>query len=231
MFTLPGFVRAPALRGILDTLLPKVADQSYTHEREHNVYFSDELTGLEAGHPAMALKKTVNHTLCADQLVDNALERIYEWPALSKFLSCVMQKKALFVMDDPLARFNVMAYYESEGLNWHFDRSEFTTTLLLQSPLAGAEFQYRQNLRSDADPNYDGVAKLLRNRDPAVETISLGAGDLNVFKGKNTAHRIKPVEGDRPRIIAVFSYYEAPGRWFTPDEQQGFYGRVVTGRV
>jgi len=231
MFTLPGFVRASALQGIVDTLLPKVGNEAFTHEREHNVYFSDELSDIDDDHPAMALQKTINHTLCADQLTDNALQRIYEWPALAKFLASVMKKETLFVMDDPLARFNVMAYFESEGLNWHFDRSEFTTTLLLQPPIAGAEFQYRQDLRSEGDPNYDGVAKLLRNQDPAVKTISPAAGDLNVFRGKNTAHRIQPVEGDRPRIIAVFSYYEAPGKWFTPDEQQGFYGRVVHGRV
>ena len=64
------------------------------------------------------------------------------------FLARVMKKEALFVMDDPLARFNIMAYYGNEGLNWHFDRSEFTTILLLQSPLAGAGIQYRPNLRS-----------------------------------------------------------------------------------
>jgi len=231
MFTLPGFVRSSALMGMLDKLLPQFGNEAFTHEREHNVYFSNEPTGIEPGHPALALQKTINHTLCADQLADNAIRRIYEWPALANFLARVMKKDALFMMDDPLARFNVMAYYENEGLNWHFDRSEFTTTLLLQSPLAGAEFQYRPNLRSDRDPNYDGVAKLLRNRDAAVERIALGAGDLNVFKGKNTAHRIKPVEGDRPRIIGVFTYYEAPGRLFTAEEQQGFYGRVVPGRV
>ncbi|RLA08155.1 MAG: 2OG-Fe(II) oxygenase [Gammaproteobacteria bacterium] len=231
MFTLPGFVLSSALTGILDKLLPQFTNEAFTHEREHNIYFSDEPIDIEPGHPALALQKTINHTLCADQLADNAIRRIYEWPALTNFLARVVKKNALFVMDDPLARFNVMAYYENEGLNWHFDRSEFTTTLLLQAPLAGAEFQYRPNLRSDGDPNYDGVAKLLQNQDPAVETISLNAGDLNVFKGKNTAHKIKPVKGDRPRIIGVFTYYEAPGRWFTPEEQQGFYGRVVPGRV
>ena len=129
MFTLPGFVLSSALTGILDRLLPKFTNEAFTHEREHNIYFSDELTGIEAGHPALALQKTINHTLCADQLADNAIGRIYEWPALAKFLARVMKKEALFVMDDPLARFNVMAYYENEGLNWHFDRSEFTTTL------------------------------------------------------------------------------------------------------
>ena len=63
---------------------------------------------------------------------------IYEWPPLAAFLAAVMGKPALHVMADPLARLNVMAYRAGEALNWHFDRSEFTTTLLLQAPEAGA---------------------------------------------------------------------------------------------
>ena len=46
--------------------------------------------------------------------------------------------------------------------------------------------------------------------------------------GKNTAHRVTPVEGDRPRIVAVFSYYETPGFAFSDAERFGFYGRAAT---
>ena len=138
----------------------------------------------------------------------------------------VMQKPELYPMADPLACANVMGYFEGEGLNWHFDRSEFTTTLLLQAPRQGGEFQYRQKLRSDEDPNYDGVARLLRDEDSEVSTLRLGAGDLNVFKGKNTAHRVTPPVGDRARVITVFTYYETPGRMFSDEENLGFYGRT-----
>jgi hypothetical protein len=57
--------------------------------------------------------------------------------------------------------------------------------------------------------------------------LRLNAGTLNVFRGKNTAHRVTPVEGEHKRIIAVFSYYEKAGVQFSEEEQIGFYGRVV----
>lgn len=139
-----------------------------------------------------------------------------------------MGKAALYPMDDPLACANVIGYYEGEGLNWHFDRSEFTTTLLLQAPRQGGEFQYRHELRSDDDPNYDGIGRLLRGEDSEVATLRLGAGDLNVFKGKNTAHRVTPPVGELARVITVLSYYEAPGRLFSDEENMGFYGRTVS---
>ena len=73
------------------------------------------------------------------------------------FLAKVLDKRQLYLMEDPLARVNVMAYRSGEALNWHFDRSEFTVTLLLQEPEAGGVFQYRRDLRWDDDPNYQGV--------------------------------------------------------------------------
>ena len=103
-------------------------------------------------------------------------------------------------MDDPPARVNVMSYHHGEAFNWHFDRSEFTTTLLLQAPDASGEFQYRSGLRTPADPNLDGVARLLDGRDPEVRSLTLAAGTLNVFKRRNTAHRTSPVIGPRERL-------------------------------
>jgi hypothetical protein len=132
----------------------------------------------------------------------------------------------LFPAQDALARVNVMAYRDGEALNWHFDRSEFTTTLLLQAPEQGGEFIYRTDLRSDDEPNYDGVAKLLRGEDPEVKTLTLSAGTLNVFRGKNTAHKVGMVKGARERLIAVFSYFDRPGVVFSREDQLGFYGRT-----
>jgi hypothetical protein len=58
-----------------------------------------------------------------------------------------------------------------------------------------------------------------------LKSITLEPGTLNVFRGKNTAHRVTPVAGARARIIAVFSFYEQPRVRFSAEEQIGFYGR------
>ena len=129
-------------------------------------------------------------------------------------------------MADPLARVNVMSYFDGEALNWHFDRSEFTTTLLLQQPERGGRFQFRSGLRTPENPNYDGVADLLRGKDMAVREMDPPPGTLTVFRGRNTAHRVTPVQGRRSRMVAVFSYYERPDKCFSTSERIGFYGRA-----
>jgi hypothetical protein len=226
MFNLAGFLRPAAIAGAVADLAPRFETDAFTHARRHNIYFRADIPGLAPDHPALTRFDTASRTLCADQ-IGGAIARLYDWPPFAAFLAATMDKPALFTMDDPLARVNVMAYGEGEALNWHFDRSEFTTTLLLQAPVAGGDFEYRTDLRSDADPNYDGVARLLRGADPDLHRLTLTPGTLNVFKGRNTAHRVTPVRGVRARIVAVFSFYDRPGVRFSADEQRGFYGRTA----
>ncbi len=227
MFNLDGLVHADVLNASIDAIMPKMETESFLHQRQHNVYFKKNVDGLPQDHPALMQFQTSNRTLCADQLAGNPVIRIYEWNPLANFLAEVMSKNELHAMEDPLARVNVMAYREGETLNWHFDRSEFTTTLLLQAPEAGGEFEYRTDLRTSDNPNYDGVVKLLEGKDPLKQSISPAPGTLNVFRGINTPHRVTRIEGGKQRIIAVFSYYEKPGVMFTSEEQVGFYGRAA----
>ena len=226
MFNLDQLVRPVALARCVAEVKPLLDTASFNHARRHNVYFEDRVDGLAADHPALAEAETVNHTICADQIADGLVVGIYQWPPLARFLAAVMGKSALHPMADPLARVNVMAYRHGEALGWHFDQAEFTTTLLLQAPETGGEFRYRAGLRSDDDPNYDGVARLLAGQDQVVKTLPLSPGTLNVFKGRNTIHRVTPVEGRCERIVAVFSYFEQPGVLMSEADRRGFYGRA-----
>ncbi len=225
MFTLTDFMHMHIAAGETARMADTFATQSFRHERAHNIYFLKSIPDLTPDHPALTQFHTSNQTLCADQIRGSALLRLYEWPPFARFLAATMGRPALYVMDDPLARVNVMSYDAGQALNWHFDRSEFTTTLLLQAPEAGGAFEYRTDLRTEDDPNYDGVARLLSGEDDQVRALHLTPGSLNVFKGRNTAHRVSPVKGETPRVISVFSYYDRPGVRFTQSEQIGFYGR------
>lgn len=227
MFNLEGLMHGQIAADAAKEMAPKFKSESFLHEREHNIYFKDEIEGLAPDHPALTRFKTSNHTLCADQLEGSPLLRLYEWPEFVTFLAATMEKDALHIMEDPLARVNVMSYDDGQALNWHFDRSEFTTTMLMQAPDQGGEFIYRTDLRTDDDPNYDGVARMLNGEDPEVQAITLTPGTLNIFRGKNTPHRVGDVKGETERVIAVFSFYDRPGVVFSRDEQIGFYGRAA----
>ena len=224
LFNLPGFVHQAALEQAVGELNPLFENHAYVHARRHNIYFRKHVEDVDAKHPALREFETTNRTVCADQMGRAIVIQLYEWRPFADFLARVMGKDQLFTMADPLARVNAMSYSDGEALNWHFDRSQFTTTLLLQAPEHGGEFEYDQDLRTDSDPNYDGVADLIDGRRTSRK-LKLEPGTLNVFKGKNTAHRVTPTKGSKHRMIAVFSYFERQGVTFSDEERIGFYGR------
>ncbi len=226
MFSLEGLMKPEVAQGAADALQGKFETESFHHKRWHNIYFKDAVDGLAPDHPALQKVETSNFTLCADQFPDSPVLRLYDWPPFAQFLAATMDKPALYTMDDPLARLNIMSYGASQSLNWHFDRSEFTTTMLLQAPEEGGEFIYSPELRTDDDPNYEGVERLLAGQDPNMRTITLDPGTLNIFRGKNSPHRVGTVKGGKTRVIAVFTFYENPGVRFTDAENIGFYGRA-----
>ena len=226
MFNLDELVRPETIRAAAAELAPLARSSAWTHAREHNVYFLERVEGLEDTHPALRKFPTTNHALCDDQLRHTFVHRLYEWQPLADFIARVLGLPRLYLMDDPLARANVLEYRPGEALNWHFDRARYTTTLLIQSAEAGGEFQYCSDLRADGSPNYEGVGRVLNGETDRIRVNPLTAGTLNVFAGKNALHRISPVGGSRSRLIAVFSYYERPGVTFSDEERMGFYGRT-----
>lgn len=227
MIELKGFLRPDALETTVDLARPRMETESFRHARRHTIYFRDAVEGLSPDHPALAKVETVNHTLCADQIGDTPVLSLHGQPTFARFLADVMDKPALYPMEDNLARVNIQASRQGEALNWHFDRSEFTTTILLQAPETGGELEYRRDLRTADDPNYDGVASVLRGEDALVRKARLSPGALNVFKGVNTLHRVVPVSGPTERLVAIFAFYDRPGVVMTDTDKTGFYGRAT----
>lgn len=227
MFELPGFLRPEATRAAAAQAALILAREGFRHARSHNIYFRDSVEGLAADHPALTKCQTVNHTICADQIAGSPILSLYDWAPFVAFLAATMGKPVLHPMADPIGRVNIQASRDGEALNWHFDRSEFTTTILLQAPQEGGELEYRKDLRSAEDPNYDGVAAVLRGQDPLVRKQALKPGALNVFRGVNTLHRVVPVKGGTERLVAILAYFDRPGVVMTAKDQLGFYGRVA----
>ena len=151
-FSLSGFVRSSAVTRAVAEVEAHVPAGFHRHEARHNIYFSD----VDDGDRSVANERslhTSNLTLAGDRLAGGVLDRIYRWPGLPSFLAALFHKPALYPMADPLACLNVMSYGPGDALGWHFDRAEFTVTVLLRAAGSGGVFEYHRNLRSAADPN------------------------------------------------------------------------------
>jgi hypothetical protein len=88
--------------------------------------------------------------------------------------------------------------------------NEFTVTLMLQSAESGGEFEVAPKIRSDADPAYGEVQKVLDGDHSRVIRVDRAPGSLVIFHGRNSLHRVSPVRGARTRLVAVMCYEPAP---------------------
>ena len=103
LFNLDEFVRPETMRVAAAEVAPLARSSSWTHAREHNVYFLKRVEGLEDTHPALRKFQTINHTLCDDQLTHTFVHRLYEWQPLADFIARILRLPRLYLMDDPLA--------------------------------------------------------------------------------------------------------------------------------
>lgn len=201
---------------------------AYHTVSKHNVYLMKPDGALSADHPRNREVISTKGCITDDAIrADSPLRQLYNDAVFQSFLCEVLGEAALYPYADPLSSINLHYAPHGQELGWHFDNSSFAITLLVQKPLAGGVFQYVKDLR-DADGgemNYDGVAAVLDERQP-VDALAIDAGDLVLFRGRNSLHRVTPTEGEVTRMLAVLAYNTAPGIALSETARMTFYGRL-----
>ncbi|MDI9219761.1 2OG-Fe(II) oxygenase [Pantoea sp. EA-12] len=195
---------------------------------KHNVYLMKTDEAYSSEHPrnrdVISTKGCITDDVIA---AESPLRQLYNDALFKEFLCDVLGETALYPYADPLSSINLHYAPDGQELGWHFDNSSFAITLLVQKPRAGGVFQYVKDLR-DADAgemNFDGVAAVLDQRQP-VDDLAIEAGDLVLFRGRNSLHRVTPTEGDITRMLAVLAYNTQPGIALSETARMTFYGRL-----
>lgn len=111
---------------------------------------------------------------------------------------------------------------------WHFDSNDVVFSILLQAPTGGGDFEYTPFVRSDGAENFEAVAAITQNPDGQVLRPAMQPGDLTVFFGDESLHRVSPVTGDQDHIVALFCYDRDPGTTFSETYVRGLNGRLPT---
>jgi len=60
-----------------------------------------------------------------------------------------------------------------------------------------------------------------------VVQLHLEPGDLQLFRGRYSLHRVSPLKGRRKRYVAIFSYVNEPDMVGAPERTMQLYGRVL----
>ena len=226
--TVPNFILPESLK-IMNKELEKQINQVYMSKESINPYLnSKDEPSLDKDHPKRIFSKRYNGYLNSDLFKkDSEMKYLYEQDELLKFVSACVGISPIYRWADPLAchAYNIMK--PSGVLPWHFDSCEFTLSIMLQKPDQGGVFEYCPYIREPGNEKFNEVRKVLNGDRKCVRQLELKPGDLQIFKGRFTLHRVTKVEGSRSRYLAIPAYVLDPWRVNTPEHSRAIYGKVL----
>ena len=218
-----GFL-SPAGLARLQAEAAGLIPEAHFVEKRANPYHRAASKELPPDHPYRIESPTRRRGVAYHQMGGTALQALYRWPPLRRFVAAVTGKAELFLHADPSNALVLQVYQPGDKLAWHFDRAGFSTTLHLQAAEAGGYFESVAALRRDGLENFDAVARVLRgDREGVRQSVSV-PGSFTIFNGNHTLHRVTEVEGTRPRLSLVLSYDETPGQKLDPETRRLFFG-------
>ena len=226
--SLPGFLRADAVDLLVQETLPLLA-QANRAESWRNCYLQRVPDpGSADDHPRNIMNYASYHMIAADLIGEtSALKQLYYWAPFRQMVAAIVGVDALYPNEDPLQPVNVICYGDGDQSAWHYDSTNaFTMTLMLQSAESGGRFELAPNTRRNpGDEDIGYMQEVLGGGRERVRVVSREAGELTLFRGCNSLHRVSTVEGSRRRMMAVFVYEDEPGIRGDPEVNRTVYGR------
>ena len=207
-----------------------VAHHGHRSFSRTNAYFTADDPTLPADDPRRKFFDRSNAFIPADNFASSGILRtIFDSTGFDEFVrECLDEPEDnFFRYADPLADVIVNAADAGNGFPWHFDTNNFTVTLALQNAERGGAFEYAPMIRSSTDENFAEVSRVLNGTSDKVVSLELEPGDLQLFKGRYSLHRVAPLSGETPRYVAIFSYVEAPGMVGSVERTRQLYGRTL----
>ncbi len=223
---LPGFVR-PEQRETLCCESDEAAGGAHHDVEIVNVYNTEPDETLPPDHPARTTMQRGNAFVARDDIPPDALvQRLYTSPTFAAFVADCVGLREVHELADPLSGLVLNVLAPGREHPWHFDVNEFTVSLLTRAPDAGGVFEYCPNIRSAGAENVDDVRAVLQGRVPPRQLVPR-AGDLQLFLGRFSLHRVTPVQGVTSRHSAIFAYSGRPGVLGTVARTRQLFGRVT----
>ncbi len=220
---------------ILPSAIKKMKDEAFrlmgVARRAHklvNPYLTEEDTTLPKDHPKRFFEERTSSFINSDFLEsDSVLRKIYDSDVVVHFVSECLNVGPIYRWAEPLGRNPYSIMNNGDYFPWHFDGNDFTVSILVNESNKGGDFEYVPDIRSPGNENFEGVKSILEGDRDKVKVLRLKTGDLQIFSGRYSLHRVTVTRGDSPRIIALPTYVKNPYLVNRPHHAEAFYGRSM----
>ncbi|MFY9237840.1 MAG: hypothetical protein WAO78_02985 [Roseovarius sp.] len=227
--SLPDFIRPEAREKAVADAKAALGGAHHNNSNRNCYLHRKGDPALPQDHPRNLMMEASSRMLAYDRFPDDCpVKTLYHWEPVRQMVAEIVGSDRLYDNEDPCQPVNLLCYDTGDRSAWHFDsENAFTMTLMLQASEGGGDFEMVPNTRSDDDPNFDYVARVVKGDCPQdAVSVARAAGSLCIFRGCNSLHRVSPVKGPTMRIMGVFVYETEPGVVGDPDVNATIYGRV-----
>ena len=222
---LTQFVRPEVVR-LMQKEGASVVPQATFTRADLNPYFTEPPDDTPQDHPTRRFSPRRHGMVRADRFSRaGVIWAVFQNQDLCDFVAAVLGFDRLYTYRDPYSSVNLNIQPVGCEFAWHFDNNDFTVSLGLKQTPGGGQFEYVPELRSVHDENYPRVRAVLDGERTDVRTLVLQPGDLQLFKGGSSLHRVTaPVGGERQCLL--LSYVSNPSNITPADKAKRIWGET-----
>ena len=223
------FVRPEAVSVLAAEIESNKVDTHFSRQ-DINPYFHTEVNpDYPLDHPVNTFIERSSGFIPGDSWEPGcANDVLFRAPEVARFLADCLRVPELHCYADPLAGLTSNILDPGQQFTWHFDTNDFAVTVLGQEADEGGSFEYIPAIRSADDEGFDRIAAALAGDRTDVVSLDLRPGDLQIFKGRYSLHRVTRVaEASRPRHAAIFAYTEQADVIGRVERTRQLFGRVL----
>lgn len=222
------FIRPEAVEAMLAEA-NSLHDQTYYSQHDHNPYASPDDDSFPDGHPRRVFQTRTSGFINSDILPQQSLlNQIYDDNVVTHFFwECLGVDKPIYKWADPLGCNPYGVMDPGHVFPWHYDGNEFTVSILVQKADEGGVFEYVPDIRQPNNEHYERVQAVLEGSREGVHELDLIPGDLQLFKGRFSMHRVTQIVGNTTRFIGLPTYVHDPWRMNRPHHSINYYGRAT----
>ena len=227
---LSGFIR-PAAHAALAFETTALSPLALYSSEEYTPYGSGPDDSFPTDHPRGRAHRTTSGSVTRDLIpTDGLIQQIYSNPHLIAFIAACLSAEEIYQFADPMRGLIINSMDEGNVLGWHFDANEFIVSLMTRRADEGGMFEYCPGIRAPGNENFEDVKGVLDGKPDLVKNLDLQVGDLQLFKGRYSLHRVNQIEKGA-RHTVIFGYARQPGFIGSLASTMKVYGRVMQQHI
>ncbi len=226
-------VRPEGVRCLSDEIVARKATTHYSTQVINPYFHTETDPRYDDDHPINTFLERSSGFIPGDSWEPGcATDTVFRSPELVRFLAASLEVPELYCYADPLAGLTANILDPGQQFTWHFDTNDFAVTVLVDQADDGGLFEYVPMIRSGDNEGFDHIGEVLAGGRRGIITLDLRPGDLQIFQGRYSLHRVTRVPVDSaPRHAAIFAYTEQPGVIGRLARTQQLFGRVLPEHI